>query len=162
MTMSVGVSKLEDSDVTLLSLDDEIISEVFDDEPAKEVVKNNIEHSGFERREEKRFPVKWSGSCQRLNKKLESIVTNDISMSGLGFWVAKPLKVGERLYVLVEASAGGNTVQLDAIVVVQNVVLSNDLFRCGTRFVSVSEPVKKQIGFFLNHGVFNPRKSWSN
>ena len=156
--------QLQEHDITLLSLDEDIVNEVISDEKVVQLSSEGSTYSEptMERRIERRVPVKWSGYCQRLDATKISVVTNDISLSGLGLWLAKPLKVGEKVYVSVEATAKGGTVRLSAILVIQNVVLSNDLFRCGGKFCSLSKSTRKQIFNFLHAGSFNPERSLSS
>lgn len=151
------VSVCNGNDISLTQLDDDIMEVEMD-----AVLSPQVAPSGYERRVEKRVATNWSGQCQRLKKEKIEVVINDVSPSGLGLWSPKPLNVSEKVYVSMQASAGGVVIPLDAILVIQNVVLSNNLFRCGGRFLSITDSARKQLDLFLRSGKFNPLRSLSS
>lgn len=140
-----------------IDIDDAIMQEVLPEQNREACSTSRLEHNE-ERRVEKRVPISWSGYCQRLDKTKLSVVSNDVSRSGIGFMSAKPLNVGEKVYVSFVAKAKRDSIVFDAILKIQNVVLSQDLFRCGGRFISLSPAVKRQLSLFMSHGAFNPER----
>lgn len=101
--------------------------------------------SGIERRQHARIAAKWRIKISCDGKEYTSGVTENVSASGAGIVTNKPIKNGAKAHVLFTAFLKGEEVRFDAIVIVRNVALSGDAFRCGCQFLKLNQKWRDMI-----------------
>lgn len=103
-----------------------------------------------EKRKDPRKRASWKVSGKFKCGKTIEAYTLDVSKSGLSMAMDRPTPIGSKAHIKIDALIGGKTRKIEAVIEVVHEVLSQNVFKCGVKFLLIDELGKKLLSSYAS------------